>query len=125
MYFESSGSIRTQIGQSLNAMRDHVNAGDALGVADHLAFMIAIASPKLSPEEMQKLELPAMQEGKDRNGSKQRELFSACMKTLAELLCILSEKGLYAYRDVPIGDATDLAITDPENPDGVESVPIQ
>lgn len=109
MFVETSGNIRSQIGQSLNAIRARVEMGDVLGVADHLTLLVALCSPKLSPEEREKFTVPEMEGGKDKHGDKQRKLFSECMKILADLLIVLSEKQLYAYKDVPIGDASELA----------------
>lgn len=109
MFVETSGNIRSQIGQSLNAIRAKVEAGDVLGVADHLTLLVALCSPKLSPEEREKFTVPALELGKDKHGDKQRKLFRDCMSILSELLIVLSEKQLYAYKDVPTGDASDLA----------------
>lgn len=113
MYYESSGNIKAQIGRSLDAIRLRVEAGDVLGVADHLSLLVAICSPKLSPEERQELAIPPLEGGKDRHGEKSRRLFESCMNRLATLLCILSDKGLYSFKDVEIGDASELALSDP------------
>jgi hypothetical protein len=109
MFVETSGNIRSQIGQSLNAIRIKTDMGDVLGVADHLTLLVALCGPKLSPEERERFAVPEMDGGKDKNGEKQRKLFSQCMSILSELLIVLSEKQLYAYKDVPIGDASELA----------------
>lgn len=95
--------------------------GDVLGVADHLTLLVALCSPKLSPDERERFSVPALASGKDKSGEKQRKLFADCMHILSELLIVLSEKQLYAYKDVPTGDASDLA--DLLEQAGVEAVP--
>jgi len=110
MFVETSGNIRSQIGQSLNAIRIKVEEGDALGVADHLTLLVALCAPKL--DDAEKYKVPAMPAGKDRKGENARKLFRECMEILGQLLIELSEKHLYAYKDVEIGDASELQLTD-------------
>lgn len=118
---ESPGSIRNQVGRSLNSIRDAVSQEDVLSVANHVAFLVAISSPKLTTEEEKELRLPEMPAGKDRDGSQQRRLFNDCMCVLAKLLRILSDKGLYAYKDSETGDARGLALKDEDDaPSGAE-----
>lgn len=110
---ESPGSIRNQIGRSLNAIRDRVEEKDVAGVADHLALLVAISSPKLQPEEREKFQIPSVEGGRDRHGERAHKLFKDCMRILAELLAVLSDRGLYSYKESELGDASGLALSDP------------
>lgn len=107
---ESPGSIRNQVGRSLNSVREAIDQGDVLKVADHLALLVAISAPKLSPEQMRAFAVPEISDKRDRDGTQQARLFRACMKILAELLCALSSKGLYAYNESEYGDGSSLAL---------------
>lgn len=90
-------------------IRVQVDQGDVLGVADHLTLLVALCSPKLGEEERKKFVVPALDPGKDKTGAKEQKLFRECMAILSDLLIVLADKQLYAYKDVPTGDASDLA----------------
>lgn len=117
---ESPGSIRNQVGRSINSIRDALERDDALGVANHVALLVAIASPKLKPEELEKLQVPAMPAGRDRDGSHAHALVHECLKILAQVLTHLSDRGIYAYKDAETGDARGLALRDDDEPQGSE-----
>lgn len=113
MFPDTSGNIKSQIGHSLNSIRAAVEAGDVLGVAQHFDLLVALCAPVLSPEEREKFRVPEMPAGKDKEGRKAQQLYREITQLLADLLCVLRDNGLYAYKAPPLGDASDLALTDP------------
>jgi hypothetical protein len=110
---ESPGSIRNQIGRSLNEIRECVSREDPLALANHVRFMVALAAPHLREKEpavREKLKLPRMAPGK-MDDAEAVALYEACMGVLEELLPILAEAGLYAFVTADEGDASDLALS--------------
>lgn len=114
----SPGSIRNQVGYSLNSVREAVDAGDVLAVGNHLAFLKALCAPKMTLDQRASIQVPPLPEGRDRDGSAARRYFMDCMRMLEALLVILSEGGLYSWNEPAPGDASGLRL--PEEDSGVE-----
>jgi hypothetical protein len=110
MYYDPGARIQGQIGASLNAIRQCVAVSDIAGITAQLRLLIAICSPKLTKDDLQKLILPKLEAGRDRDGSKKQKVYEGSMIVLADLLKILSDRGLYSYQEPEPGDASDLAL---------------
>jgi hypothetical protein len=101
---ESGGSVRYQIGQSLNAIRAAVDAEDPLSLANHCRLLVALASPYLEDQEIHRIS----------NSEDEGEIWESCMTLIEQVLPILSSKGLYAYVSADFKDGKSLALTDEE-----------
>lgn len=115
---ESPGSIRNQVGRSLNEMRECVAREDVLGLANHTRFLIALASPhlrNLGEEDRKALRVPSRAELLARGVEVDEALWEACMGILERLLPILAQAGMYAYVEGEVGNADDLALTGDES----------
>lgn len=125
---ESPGRLQNQVGRSLIAIREAVASEDAFLVANHLRLLVAVSAPKLKPEELSRFRIPEVVGGRDRHGVEARKLFGKCMDILADLLTVLSERGVYAYNEGELGDASGLAlgaIGDGDDSETVRLVPDQ
>lgn len=99
---ESPGSIKNQVGRSLNEIRDCVSREDVVALANHVRYLVAISSPLVEDKKRESLRV-----GQVENAG---ELFERCMRVLEELLPILAAKGMYAWVAGDVGDAGDLAL---------------
>lgn len=113
LYGENGGTIRFQIGASLDRIQAAVDVGDAYGLADHLTLLVAKCSPiltGLSNDERAALIVPSLRPGRDRTGAEAQRLFQDCMRILAALLCHMAERKHYAYVEPAPGDGRALAL---------------
>lgn len=122
-FFDSPGNIRNQIGASLSAIREATAQGDVFKVADQVRLLVALASPKLGEANRDELEVPDIEPGRDKDGSKERKLFKDCMTILEKTLSALAQEGIYAKMDAPLSDGSSLAVEGDE-PDPSADVPI-
>lgn len=101
---ESPGNIRHQLGRSLNMIRVNIEQEDVLGLANHVRFTVTLCSPYLDEDQKSRLRLDAFED--------EDVVFERCMKILDDLLTWMAAKGLYAWQEEPIGDASGLALGD-------------
>jgi hypothetical protein len=104
---ESPGSVRNQVGRSLNAIRDCVTAEDPYAIANHVRLLVALASPYLAgSRERESFTIGRPPPGED----EEVWLMERCMSVLEALLPVLADHGLYAYVSDDLGDARSLAL---------------
>lgn len=105
---ESPGSIRNQIGRSLNAIRENIEQEEPLAVANHLRDLISNTSPKTDEKDRKKWK-EHLRDARDA-----ADLFDRCMEVKEELLIVLARQGLYAWNEAPPGNAGKLALRGPD-----------
>jgi hypothetical protein len=117
------GGITWQIDNILLALEDASKRDDAREYASLAAQLAVIVRPKLTPKQYDELsvavvvELTPEEKRSQRKRALRREyerrLFVAARKNVADMLVLVSEKGLYAKKDEsepPTHDARSLAL---------------
>ena len=100
---DNEGNVVKQLGRSLNRIRDNVEQEDVLGIANHTRFLVAHCAPYIL--DRSKYQLPKTMD-------ESPVIFDRCMEIVEDLLCELSERGIYAWQDTEPGDASGLALGD-------------
>lgn len=88
---ESPGSIRNQIGRSLNAIRECVEAEDDYGAANHFRLLVAFTSPHTTEEQRKKMIVV-----RDADDDPERT-FNAVFAGIEVLMPILASQGLFTW----------------------------
>lgn len=110
---ESPGSIRNQVGRSLNLIRECVQLEDVDSLANHLRYLIALCSPLLEGEKLEEFRV--------KDSENESAMYEGCMVVLEKLLPILANKGYYAKVVDSYNDGSSIALTDDEAP----TVPVE
>lgn len=118
-----TGGITYQLDYLLIALKNASERDDAREYASLSAQLAVILRPKLSPEEYVRLSVPAVIQPNPQVGKSKRELrreyekllFQAARANVAEMLYLVSQRGIYAKEDKspekPL-DAGHLALRD-------------
>lgn len=114
-----SGGITWQLDSILKALEDASRRDDAREYAGLAAQLAVVLAPKLDPEQFKQLSAyeiaePEGRSRRERNREWERKLFIVARQHVAEMLRIVSSKGLYAKKDEQkpeVHDASDLAVT--------------
>lgn len=99
------GGITVQLDAVLRSLLEATERDDAQLYANLVAQAVTILRPKLTPEEFARLRVakiefsPSGLRRSEARKEKNRLLFEACQRNLAELLDIASKRGLYAKED--------------------------
>ncbi len=110
MSFEQSpGTIRNQVGKCLNNIHLNVEQADGIGTLNFTRLLKALAYPILEREpkrhERVRELLAAASEATDFVSG-----FEACFNAIEEILSVLSKYNLYAFQEISVGDASELAV---------------
>lgn len=103
---ESPGSIRNQVGRSLNIIRDWIDRENVDMVQNHVRYLVSLVSPILEGDERKSL-MAYFKETED-----EREVYEDCMNALDMLLPILAERGYYARVQKKYTKGGELALVD-------------
>lgn len=96
----------------MDDIRVAIVAGNVERVADLTRFLVTVASPELLDKEREKLHLPSVIIGRDRDGRQRAEALEACHQVVENVLRLLKGRGIFAA--MPIPDGGKLTPTDEE-----------
>lgn len=129
-YSESVGSIRNQIGRSLNIIQMNIEQEDLAGVSNQVRLLKAKLSVYFSPGKSHCASCGVKKTGSDRDEydgitpateDDRNARFEACMIQLEYLLQIATRHKIYARPSRKVGNAAHLALTDGDDWDEEDS----
>lgn len=117
------GGITWQLDNILFALEDASKVDDARKYASLSSQLAVVLAPKLTPEEFEELSVPKVIDEpssyrgnlREKRRDYERKLFIAARANVAEMLRIVSKRGIYAKEDKsppPLHDGKSLALDD-------------